>query len=84
MHEWTVAAGDRIAAGVEEDAAAYALTAVDIDGLLDLARVAAHDSERKSNAPLVSYLVGVAHARHPDRRLDELIRIALGDAAASL
>jgi hypothetical protein len=31
--------------------------------LLDLARIAAHDSGRRTNAPLLCYLVGLARAR---------------------
>ena len=32
----------------------------DVRALLDLARVAAHDSGERTNAPLVCYLIGVA------------------------
>jgi hypothetical protein len=35
-----------------------------MDELLELAREAAHGSGERTNAPLVCYLVGLAHARH--------------------
>jgi hypothetical protein len=35
----------------------------DADALLDLARVAAHESGDRRNAPLLCYLVGLAAAR---------------------
>ena len=73
MYEWTSEAAARLAATIGDDAAAYGLTESDVQALLDLARLAARESGVKSNAPLVCYLVGLAHGRHPDRRLDELV-----------
>ena len=40
--------------------AALELSAEDVDRLLDLAGHAAHDSEARTNAPLLCYLIGVA------------------------
>jgi hypothetical protein len=74
MYEWTSSATERLAASIGADTAAYALTDGDIETLLDLARVAAHDSGAKSNAPLICYLVGLAHGRNPDRELSPLTR----------
>ena len=56
MDEWLQSARDKVAPGVE-------LSAVEIRTLLDLARVAAHDSGERTNAPLLCYLVGVAVGR---------------------
>jgi len=41
----------------------------DADTLLDLARIAAHDSGARTNAPLLCYLVGRVQG---ERSLDEL------------
>jgi Domain of unknown function (DUF6457) len=41
----------------------------DVATLLDLARIAAHESGERTNAPLLCYLVGRAQG---DRDLDEL------------
>ena len=46
--------------------------------LLELAGVAAHASGDRRNAPLVSYLTGLAHGRTPGAALDELARVAGG------
>jgi hypothetical protein len=78
MHEWLEQARVRLADTVGDDPSAYALDAEEIDRLLDLARVAAHESEERTNAPLVSYLVGLAHGRHPEHELVSLVDGALG------
>ena len=64
MHEWLEAARDRLATESGLDADALTLTPGEIDELLELARIAAHESGERINAPLVSYLVGLARARH--------------------
>lgn len=76
MHEWLRAAALRLAEQVGDAPAAYQLVDSDIERLLDLARVAAHDSGDRTNAPLLAYLVGLAHGRHPAQSLS-----ALGDGA---
>jgi hypothetical protein len=53
---WLQSARDKVAPDVE-------LSAADVRTLLDIARVAAHDSGERTNAPLVCYLVGVAVGR---------------------
>jgi hypothetical protein len=53
---WLQSARDKITPDVE-------LSAADVRTLLDLARVAAHDSGERTNAPLLCYLVGVAVGR---------------------
>ena len=60
VHEWLEAARDRLAAASGADSAAFTLTQEEIDDILELARVAAHESGERVNAPLVSYLVGLA------------------------
>jgi hypothetical protein len=53
---WLQAACDKIAPGLE-------LSPADVRTLLDLARVAAHDSGERTNAPLLCYVLGVAVGR---------------------
>ena len=60
MHEWLEAARERLAAASGADLQTLALTQEDVDDILELARVAAHESGERINAPLVSYLVGLA------------------------
>jgi uncharacterized protein DUF6457 len=55
------------------------LSPADIEALLELAREAAHRSGERKNAPLVSYLVGLAVARSPSTTLREAIDYAVGD-----
>ena len=64
MHEWLVRAVERLAAETGATTTELALTQSEIDELLELARVAAHESGERINAPLVSYLVGLARGRH--------------------
>jgi Domain of unknown function (DUF6457) len=44
----------------------------DVDALLELARIAAHESGDRKNAPLVCYLAGLAAARN-GMSIDELV-----------
>lgn len=53
------------AVGAEEQ-----LSDADADALLKIARIAAHESGDRRNAPLLTYLIGRAR---PDRPLDELL-----------
>ena len=74
MDEWLTRARDSIAdeAGIEP--AALALTQEDADTLLDLARIAAHVSGERTNAPLLCYLVGRAQGTGSLAALAEAIR----------
>ena len=56
MHEWLAAASARIAQGVGDEASEYELSDADVERL-ELARVAAHESGERTNAPLACYLV---------------------------
>jgi hypothetical protein len=73
MDEWLSDTRARLAAYVGDDTGTYDLDEGDVDRLLELARVAAHDSGARTNAPLLAYLVGVARGRHPDRALADLV-----------
>jgi hypothetical protein len=57
------------AIGSEED-----LSGVDADALLELARIAAHESGDRRNAPLLAYLVGRSRGDRPLPDLLEAVR----------
>jgi hypothetical protein len=80
VDDWLEQARDNLVSACGDEAAVYALEQKDIDQLLDLARVAAHESGERINAPLVCYLVGLARGRH-GQELDELIAAALAGPA---
>jgi hypothetical protein len=66
MDAWLRAAADAMGGGeLSED---------DVRGLLDIARIAAHDSGDRTNAPLLCYLVGRAQGDRPLAELLEAIR----------
>ncbi len=78
MHEWLNQAQGRIAELVGDEPSVYELTEADADTLLALAGVAAHTSGDRTNAPLVTFLAGVALGRHSDRTLGEIAVAARG------
>lgn len=78
MHDWLEAARDRIASTAALDPSDLELTEADAESLLDLARVAAHESGDRRNAPLACYLVGLALAQRPDQDVAGLVRQASG------
>lgn len=82
MYEWLEAASLRLSAGVKDDPALYRFGAGEIDEILDLAGAAAHEGGHKTNAPLLSYLVGVAHGRHPELELGDVIALAIPEHVA--
>ena len=63
MDEWLREARDRLAETSGESPESFELSQAEIDDLLELARVAAHDSGERINAPLLCYLVGLARGR---------------------
>ena len=63
MDEWLRSARDAVAAASRVPKGELELTPDDARILLDLARVAAHDSGQRTNAPLLCYLVGLAAAK---------------------
>jgi Domain of unknown function (DUF6457) len=60
---WLQSARDAIAAASGVPPNELQLSADDVRILLDVARVAAHDSGERTNAPLLCYLIGLAAAR---------------------
>jgi hypothetical protein len=78
VNDWLEQAAQRLAEAAGLSAQDFVLTDADAETLLELARVAAHDSGDRRNAPLVSYLVGLAHGRAGDVALSELARAATG------
>jgi hypothetical protein len=81
VHEWLEAARDRIADETGVDSGTLSLTEGEIAALLDLARVAAHDSGDRTNAPLVCFLAGLALGRSSDGDVTRLARAAAGPTA---
>jgi len=80
VHEWLRDAVDRLAAETGADPASLQLTQEQIDDLLELARIAAHESGERINAPLVSYLVGLARGREGGN-LSDLVDAVVGKRA---
>ena len=75
MNEWMAQRADALArtSGVDRDA--FELSDEDIDRVLDIAAYAAHDSDARTNAPLLCYLIGVARAGGASlEQLDETVR----------
>jgi hypothetical protein len=60
MDAWLRDARDAVAAAAGVPPAELELSDEDAATLLDLARIAAHDSGERTNAPLLCYLVGRA------------------------
>jgi len=79
MDGWLEEARAKLADAVGEDPSAYDLSRAEMDELLELARVAAHESGERTNAPLLCYLVGLARGRH-DRELADLVDTTVGTA----
>jgi hypothetical protein len=73
MHPWLEEARDRLALTTGDEASRYELGDVDVERLLELARVAAHGSGDRKNAPLACYLAGLALGRHEGRDLAGLV-----------
>jgi hypothetical protein len=60
MDAWLEDARDAVASAAGVPPAELELSEEDAATLLDLARIAAHDSGERTNAPLLCYLVGRA------------------------
>jgi hypothetical protein len=69
MDAWLTKARDALAAESNDGMPRLELSDADAHTLLDLARIAAHGSGDRTNAPLLCYLVGRAQG---DRDLDQL------------
>jgi hypothetical protein len=66
MDAWLSEARDAIAAAAGVPPEELALSEDDATMLLDLARIAAHESGERTNAPLLCYLVGRAQREGAD------------------
>jgi hypothetical protein len=73
VNEWIETARRRLADELGAPATDYTLTGDAVEQLLELARESAHASGDRTQAPLASYLVGLAHGRHPERSLAALV-----------
>jgi hypothetical protein len=62
---WLRAARDAVAAAAGIDPESLTLPGDDARALLEMARIAAHESGDRTNAPLLCYLVGRAAAEGP-------------------
>jgi uncharacterized protein DUF6457 len=60
MNDWLATARDALASASGLPPEELELDSTTSATLLDLARIAAHESEQRINAPLLCYLVGVA------------------------
>lgn len=78
MNEWLDQARIDLAGAVGDLPPAYELSAEDVAALLELARVAAHESGDRRNAPLTTYLVGLARGRHPEQSVADLVAAIVG------
>lgn len=81
VNDWLDSARGRLGEAAGEASSDYDLSPAEVERLLELARIAAHESGERTNAPLISYLVGLAHGRNPERTLDELVSATTGQAA---
>ncbi len=64
MDAWLTTARDAIAREAGLEASELELSGGEVETLLELARIAAHDSGERTNAPLLCYLVGLARRQH--------------------
>jgi hypothetical protein len=74
MDAWLTEARDRLAAAGEVAPGELELSEDDARELLDLARIAAHDSGERTNAPLLCYLVGRAQGTADLETLADAVR----------
>jgi hypothetical protein len=77
---WLEEARAKLAAEVGDEPSSYELSRSQVEELLELARIAAHESGERTNAPLLCYLVGLAHGRHGGD-LGELVDATVGTSA---
>jgi hypothetical protein len=70
MDDWLSKRADALADASGIERSRLELADADVHTLLDLARIGAHESGERTNAPLLCYLVGLA--RGSGRDLDEL------------
>jgi hypothetical protein len=74
MDAWLAEARNRIAAAAGIAPGELELSDDEVRELLDLARIAAHDSGERTNAPLLCYLVGRARGGADLETLADAVR----------
>jgi uncharacterized protein DUF6457 len=75
VNEWLSARADALAAEAGVPRESLEISPEDAERLLELAGHAAHDSGARTNAPLLCYLVGLAHGETKSlAQLDEIVR----------
>jgi len=74
VHEWLAKQADALAAATETPRDALELEDADVRTLLDLAKIAAHESGDRTNAPLLCYLLGIARGSAELHELAEIVR----------
>ena len=72
MDDWLAEKRSALERTVPEVARA-GLSDAEVEQLLDLARLAAHESGDRRNAPLLAYLVGFAHGAEPSQSVEQLV-----------
>jgi len=77
VDDWLTNARDRLADDVGQSPESLDLSQAETDELLELARIAAHESGERINAPLLCYLVGLARGRGGGE-LSALVDAAVG------
>jgi hypothetical protein len=73
MNEWLTRQADALAAETGVRREALELSRSEVQSLLDLARLAAHESGERTSAPLLCYLLGLSYGSA--NGLDELAEI---------
>ena len=74
MDAWLADARDALAAATGVPSERLDLSDDDVAVLLDLARIAAHESGERTNAPLLCYLIGRARAGASLEELADAVR----------
>jgi hypothetical protein len=74
VNDWLSQRADALAEATGVPRESLELSPEDVERLLDLAGFAAHDSGARTNAPLLCYLVGLAHGTHGLEELDRIAR----------
>jgi hypothetical protein len=80
VDDWLSSARDRVAEAAGQEPNGLGLSQAEIDELLELARIAAHESGERINAPLLCYVVGLARGRS-GAELEALVDAAVGKVA---
>jgi hypothetical protein len=74
MDAWLTQARDAVADAAGKQPAELAIDDDAAATLLDLARIAAHDSSERTNAPLLCYLIGRAEGAASLEQLADAVR----------